>query len=110
MNYVTFSTIILGVGCGFGAAVWLSVAVWHFRHNSNHIGFWYTVLAMTYLACTVIIAGRFFGYFTELRRGTTLLLLGPILAIPPAIQWATWLRARSLVKETLDSARELHGG
>lgn len=100
MTFVTFSALVLGLACGFGAAIYVLVGTWHFRYNTKHVGALYYVLALTYVSSVVIVIGRFLGFFTELPRGTTLAILAPILGIPPGIQWFSWLRARRLIRES----------
>lgn len=99
MTFLTVSTILLGVACGSGGMIYLIVAIWHWRNHHRVVGFWYGNLVIAYFAGTYIIAGRQLGFFQELPRGISLLLLAPIIGIPPAIQWVAWLKARRLVRE-----------
>lgn len=100
MSFATFSTLVLGGACGFGAMIYVLVATWHWQHNSKRVSFWYYILAAAYILASVITVGRFVGFFGDLPRGTTLIILAPILGIPPGIQWFAWLKARRLIRET----------
>lgn len=96
---MTAGIVMLGLAAGFGAGVFVVLAVFSWRTSHHSLGFWYAVLATAYIGITTIIGGRFMGYFLELPRWFSLMLLAPIFAVPPAIQLASWLKARRLVKE-----------
>lgn len=98
MTFMTFATIVLAVACGFGMMVYFIVAAWHWKRGHRKTSGWYYLLALTYLAATVILVGRFLGFFQVLPRGTSLILLAPIFAVPPGIQLVAWLQARRLLK------------
>lgn len=98
MSFMTFATIVLGLACGFGAMVYLIVAAWHWKRGHRKTAGWYVLLTLAYLAATIIIVGRFLGFFQVLPRGTSLILLAPIFTVPPGIQLVAWLQARRLLK------------
>ena len=94
---VNVASILLGLACGFGAGVWFIVAVYNWRLHHRWHAFWSVVLGVAYWVTTVILIGRLLGYFLELPRGFSIILLAPILAVPPAIQLFGWLKARRLI-------------
>lgn len=99
---ITVASLILGVACGFGTTVWCIIAGWNWTLRHRWLAFWYTQLAVAYVVCTVIIIGRLFHYFDDIPRGFSLFLIAPIFAIPPAIQFIAWLKARKMISDFRD--------
>jgi hypothetical protein len=93
------ASILLCLACGFGAAVWVIVAVYDWKLGRRWAAFWYGMLAVAYIAATAVMVGRLLmlPLFIDLPRGLVVVILTPVFGVPPGIQLYGWLKARKLI-------------
>jgi hypothetical protein len=96
---VNVASILLSLACGFGAAVWVIVAIYDWKLGRKWPAFWYSVLAVAYIVATVVLVGRLLMLppFMHLPRGLAVVVLTPVFGVPPGIQLYGWLKARKLI-------------
>lgn len=95
---ITLSIIALCLVTGFAAAVWTLMAWITLRRRHWWGAFWLTLLALALVIGTVIITASLLRHPLDLPRGTTTLLLVPIIGVPAVLQFSSWLKTRDILR------------